>query len=156
MKKSQTIVKILSIVVALLLIATAFFLFYSEKNGTPRCKGAKCPTERAESIPYGQVTLALEEFARFDAIIVRPIRVASDSRCPSDLTCVWEGTVTTEIELTPAGATTTLKTLELGKTINISNHSVTLKAVTPYPASNLEIKPNQYRLQFEVVKNEIK
>ncbi len=39
----------------------------------------------------GLVEARLGETARLGEVAVRPLRVIEDSRCPSDVTCVWAG-----------------------------------------------------------------
>lgn len=86
-------------------------------------------------------------------IAFRFVNVTEDSRCPSDVQCIWAGQVTTLIEYTRASTGERLGDLSLtliGGTSNdlstkvIQGHTITLANVEPYPVSTKTIHSSDY------------
>lgn len=82
----------------------------------------------------------------------------NESRCPSDVTCVWAGFVEVELLINEKGKESILK---LSTEPNVSgipvqakvgNYSIKLIDVTPYPATNIRIDPNQFKVILLVEK----
>ncbi|WP_075351810.1 hypothetical protein [Algoriphagus marinus] len=82
----------------------------------------------------------------------------NDSRCPSDVTCIWAGFVEVELLINQKGKESMLK---LSTEPNVSglpvqnkvgDYSIKLIDVTPYPATNVRIDPNQFRVVLLVEK----
>lgn len=93
----------------------------------------------------GTVKAGVGESLTASGVTVIPIEVTADSRCPSDVQCVWEGTTKVltsldgeEVELT------------LGEATKVGAHLVTLTQVLPYPEAGVAIEQNQYQLVFVV------
>jgi hypothetical protein len=94
-----------------------------------------------------------QEYTSRAGIKARVIGVPSDSRCPSDVTCVWAGNATVIVELSHKKSkpqrvrlNTNLKPHDVqyaGKTISLSD-------LSPYPKSTTPIAPKDYvvRLLF--------
>jgi hypothetical protein len=51
-------------------------------------------------LPIG---LKIDESANIDSSLIMTLLEVEDSRCPSDVTCVWQGTVTAKIKLEKEG-----------------------------------------------------
>lgn len=100
--------------------------------------------EAADSvrIKVGQ-TIAVEDLrVRFDA-------VPSDSRCPSDVVCVWEGdavaSLVAERVATPSSAVTlNLHTAIAPKSGEAHGFRIELLVLTPYPSTASPIKSDAY------------
>ena len=85
--------------------------------------------------------------------------VTEDSRCPSDVTCIWAGRVTCMVELTQAGSSYNMTLTEHGLTneypketyegYQLSFH------VTPYPETGKEIDKDAYQLHLIVSKPQL-
>lgn len=82
----------------------------------------------------------------------------NDSRCPSDVTCIWAGFVEVELLINQKGKESVLK---LSTEPNVSglpvqntvgDYSIKLIDVIPYPATNVRIDPNQFRVVLLVEK----
>jgi len=82
----------------------------------------------------------------------------NDSRCPSDVTCIWAGFVEVELLINQKGKESILK---LSTEPNVSglpvqakqgDYSIKLIDVIPYPATNIRIDPNQFRVVLLVEK----
>lgn len=80
------------------------------------------------------------------------IEVTEDSRCPVDVTCVWEGNAATAIELahamveTPASLNTALEP----RTATLAGYTVKLIGLAPKPREQGSIDPASYRATFRV------
>jgi hypothetical protein len=82
----------------------------------------------------------------------------NDSRCPSDVTCIWAGFVEVELSVNLKGKDTVLK-LSTEPNIsgipvqaNVGDYSIKLIDVIPYPATNIRIDPNQFKVILLVEK----
>lgn len=82
----------------------------------------------------------------------------NESRCPTDVTCVWAGFVEVELLINVKGKESILK---LSTEPNVSGHPVQAKVgdysiklidVLPYPATNIRIDPNQFKVILLVEK----
>lgn len=82
--------------------------------------------------------------------------LVQDSRCPSDVTCIWAGNVTIKVQLTQNGTELGTAELTLGatpeSTAKIGNYQLTLLEVTPYPKSTESRSPADYRVKMRIDK----
>ena len=104
-------------------------------------------------LPYGYVTLALNQRAIFKDISIRPLSIEEDSRCPNDVQCIQVGTVRVRVEVA-SGMGTSTSILKLGQVFTTEAQSVTLKIVMPDKNSKVMIADADYRLTFNVVPQE--
>lgn len=83
----------------------------------------------------------------------------SDSRCPKDVTCVWEGEVTLTINVKKGGDKSKESILEIktsqGSAISFESYSIEISNVEPYPISTEEIKKEDFVATFIVKKHKI-
>ena len=85
--------------------------------------------------------------------------VTEDSRCPSNVTCIWAGRVTCMIELKQAGSSYQMALTESGLTSEYSketyeNYEFAFQ-VTPYPVAGQKIAKDAYRLHLIVSKSQL-
>jgi hypothetical protein len=79
-------------------------------------------------------------------------KVANDSRCPVDATCVWEGDATAEVVVTPGGASPT--TVELhtqrmrAREAKVGDLYLRLVSLVPVGRSTAPVAPADYRATF--------
>jgi len=91
-------------------------------------------------------------------ISVKLLNVTNDSRCPSDVVCVWAGQVSVTLNITENGKNLGDVTLTLGVSNpdlavkNIGDYSVKVIAVNPYPISTHKIEPSEYIVTLVVSK----
>ena len=74
-------------------------------------------------------------------------RVSEDSRCPSDVTCVWEGNARIQLRAsTPSesGTTISLNTGLAPRSVLVSGYDISLERLEPYPTSKSRIPQNRY------------
>jgi len=83
-----------------------------------------------------------------DQVVVSFVNIPEDSRCPSDVTCVWAGQVTAVLRVVVGGQALGDKSLTqmAGQPVSVAfnGYSLTLSAVNPYPISTTPIKPMDY------------
>ncbi len=83
---------------------------------------------------------------------VTPEELLEDSRCPSDVECVWAGTVRVRAVL-ESGLGRAPQEFVLGTPITTEAETITLVRVEPYPVSAGEaIAQEAYRFYFEITK----
>jgi hypothetical protein len=97
------------------------------------------------------VTLAPGERAVFpdERLEVQFVAVVSDSRCPSDATCVWAGEVLVRIA-TRSDSETEQHELTAGQGFEVGRYRATVVDVQPVPVSTRKIAPDEYRATLEV------
>lgn len=86
---------------------------------------------------------------------VKFISVMEDSRCPSDVNCIWAGNAKVKVQVIVRGGET--KIFELNTNTNAKGgtadaYRVQLESLTPYPRSNRKIRRNDYRLVISITK----
>ena len=92
-----------------------------------------------------------------DGIKVKLLNVTADSRCPSDVTCVWQGEVKISVNVIRNNqdlgdfSLTSRGGQDLG--INFDGHSIQVVKVEPYPTSGKKISTSDYVVTFAVKSN---
>jgi len=77
--------------------------------------------------------------------------VTEDSRCPSDVRCIWAGTARISLEVV-SGLGTSTNALELGKTMTTETESVTFSDIAPGTKGGEQIAEGDYRITLTVEK----
>ena len=100
-------------------------------------------------IPIG---LKLGETANIDSELTMTLLDIEDSRCPSDVVCFWQGTVTATIQLEKQGQdlgihAISMETIEENEP-TFNGYYIRLTNVSPYPESTVSIQPTDYALTF--------
>ena len=83
-------------------------------------------------------------------IIVTPVEIIEDSRCPSDVNCFQAGTVKLKTNLATLGYTEAERIFTLNIPITTNLAIVTLVAVEPEANSKVKIKDADYIFHFEI------
>lgn len=81
--------------------------------------------------------------------------LVQDSRCPSDVTCVWAGEVTVKVQLKQGGQLVGVADLTLTgdpakASAKLGDYQLTLLAVTPYPVSTQARQAADYQIQVQL------
>ena len=80
--------------------------------------------------------------------------VSEDSRCPSDVTCIWAGQAVVAVALQEDGANSDAGSLTVGMGVeavkNIGGYLVEALALGPQPVSTAAIDAADYILTLEV------
>lgn len=82
--------------------------------------------------------------------------VIEDSRCPQDVTCIWEGRVICTVQFTDNSSSSEIALTQPGLSDQYAsqtykNYEVSFK-VTPYPEAGKTIPPDEYRLLLAIDK----
>ena len=113
------------------------------------------PTQQQGQAP-AEVTLRVGETTFVENIEIRFGGVLEDSRCPSDVACVWAGNAQAALGVGPPRGTqgpterVLLNTTEGGQSGEAWGLRVTLVDLTPAPKSTQPIAPEDYRIRLKV------
>lgn len=119
----------------------------------PSCEFAACPTV-ASTTPSGttlQIKGGIGESIQGAGVVISPILVLEDSRCPTDVQCIQAGTVRVRTQL-QTGQGSAEQIFALNKPITTEAEIITLIEVTPTKNSKVTISPSDYVFTFKVVK----
>ena len=119
--------------------------------------GNKVGTPSDEKIPLGrEFTLAAGQSAVVnDELRLTLKSVTDDSRCPVDVTCVWEGDAKVSVEVitpTPRAQHELHTSSRFDREAKHGAYRVTLVKLEPAPRSTATISPGDYRATFVVVR----
>lgn len=83
------------------------------------------------------------------------IELVQDSRCPSDVTCIWAGEVTVKVQLKQGGqvvgaADLTLTGDPAKASARLGDYQLTLLEVTPYPVSTQARQAADYQIKVQL------
>lgn len=98
------------------------------------------------TLKYGEETVINE------IIKIKFKGVTEDSRCPTDVVCIWEGNAAAELEiLTPdENITEVLNSNVLPQSIWVSGIMIELTDVSPYTSTQIKINPEDYIITLKV------
>lgn len=125
----------------------------------PQCQFADCPTggtvaqDNTTQAPVQEIETNLAMINQKilnNSIHINPTEVVEDSRCPTDLNCMWKGVIRIKVKL-DNGKVSQVSELSLGNTVVFSEKRISLIDVTPSPNSTRTILPGDYRFKFKVV-----
>jgi hypothetical protein len=85
-------------------------------------------------------------------VTILPLEVTEDSRCPSDVTCIWAGTVRVRARVTYDTGESE-HTFTLDEAIATDGVEMTLTDVKPETVSTRQIMPGEYSFTFVIKKN---
>lgn len=113
-------------------------------------------TDDGSSVPDGTPVSAevkLNETARAAGVVVNPVEVVEESRCPVDVQCIQAGTVRVRAFVTERGATEAMDVMfELNVPMTVGSDQITLVKVAPEPREGATIASGDYVFTFTVVK----
>ena len=103
------------------------------------------------SLSMGQ-TVSIQD----EELKLRFLEVISDSRCPKDVTCVWQGQASCLVEITYLESLYKVTLVQPGlpeepSQIDFKEYVIKFD-LTPYPEAGKEIKKNDYQLQLVVTR----
>lgn len=106
----------------------------------PSCEFAACPGELSSTGVMG-----INQTATVAGVVITPIEVLEDSRCPTDVQCIQAGTVRVKARIAQETYEFTLGTAQV-----IGGSAITLTQVSPSPISTSTISNSAYRFTFVV------
>jgi len=93
-------------------------------------------------------TVGLLRPVQLGRVVVTPMRVTEDSRCPVNARCVWAGRTVVETRIDGPGWRQT-QPLTLGEPHTVRGVTVTLVSVMPAQQTGKQISSAEYRFAFE-------
>lgn len=80
-------------------------------------------------------------------VIVTPLSVIEDSRCPANANCVWAGRLVVETRITATHWQQTAP-LALGEPYDVMNRTILLASAEPNKMAEAEVDPGAYRFVY--------
>jgi len=107
-----------------------------------------------------QLKIGQSAVMRSESLEIKFLDVAEDSRCRSDVLCIWPGKATIIISVLKNGANARDFNLTTGPSENLSvktfnGYSIKLIKLDPYPKSTQKIAPSEYIATLVVKKSNI-
>lgn len=106
---------------------------------------AGCATTGTATPVEGPV--ALGQTAYVGGPTVRPVALVEDSRCPTDVACVWAGRLVVRVVVTTGRGTRTLD-LTQGMPVPVADGTLELLSAMPDRRTQAPIDPGDYRFTF--------
>ena len=129
---------------------TAVFLIACEKNVNPSSACIGLSDSTVVELKYGQKKNLCDN----DSSCISFTKLVTDSRCPSDVVCVWAGTAI--IELGTCDIEGGAIELEIYKpveySINDQKYYIELTALSPYPSVAHPTNVNDYKATITIKK----
>ena len=96
--------------------------------------------------------MAPKERAVFDphGLTVEFVRVVEDSRCPTDMTCVWAGEVKVQLSTRIDAAEAEQHEITAGQHARVGRFQLLVVKVEPERISTREISADEYRVTLNV------
>ena len=112
---------------------------------------AACGRDGSAATLNAPIQLAPGQSAVFDAedLTVKFVGIDSDSRCPSDVACVWAGEVIVRLTVRKDRRTKELS-IKGNENLPVDGFVVSVLEVLPPPKSTQRIAPADYRVTLKV------
>ena len=108
------------------------------------CQSASSPAQQ-QAQRGATVTLGFEESAMFDdRLELQFVGVLEDTRCPSDVDCVWAGEVKVRLAIRIDAGKATSQDVIAGQSVSADSYRITVIEVGPEPVSDRKIAPADY------------
>jgi hypothetical protein len=134
------------------LLVTFGSVFALACSGSPSSSPTDSPSVGPAAAINQPVELAPGQSTQFGALRLTFTGVTGDSRCPVDVTCVWEGDGVAKIELSQPTSDTETRELHTAgpRSTTYGSYQVELVRLDPAPRSTQTIPPASYRLVVRV------
>jgi hypothetical protein len=114
----------------------------------PTCEFAACPAPvSTSSAPY---SLRINQSATIEGVVLTPLAILEDSRCPQGVQCIQAGTVRVRATVTAPGSTDTTVVFTLMTPQKVGPLTIELSDVVPIPKAGITIPPTGYTFSFKV------
>ena len=108
---------------------------------------ATAPSAPHAGLPRG-LSAGFGQPAQVGVLVVTPLRLIEDSRCPVNARCVWAGRLVIGARIDGPGWSETAS-LELGKEYRSRGLGIALVSALPEKIAGSELPPSAYMLGFE-------
>jgi hypothetical protein len=112
------------------------------------CAFAECPTPPVTQVKEGTVA-ALNQKILNNGILITPLSVVADSRCPVDVACIWAGEVSLKV-LLEKGTTRSELVIKSQTPVVFGDTKISLTNVIPENNSKKTFNKDDYRFTFLV------
>lgn len=107
-----------------------------------------------QNVPF-QLQINQTAYLESNEIKIQLLNVTGDSRCPSDVTCIWQGQVTVLVDISKGSQSVGNFTLipSQNKTMaskTFDNYFIQVISVEPYPISTKRILPSDYAVNLKL------
>lgn len=119
----------------------------------PMPAGGVSPTIQVQTDRQFDLMAYQEAVVEGTSLRIRFNTVSNESRCPSDVQCVWAGNAIVSLTLTSSGnqsGSATLNTTLDPKFADYAGYRITLVSLKPYPKSGSNIPTADYAATLEV------
>lgn len=82
-----------------------------------------------------------------DGPTITPLKLLEDSRCPTDVQCIWAGRVKIEARV-DLGSGSEIRTVTMGEPARVADGTLELVEVSPDAKADRTIFPEDYRFGF--------
>lgn len=134
------------IVLLMILVGGYFVIRMTDKadttDGTDTTDEGRVRGPEDVSFVVGDTKEAAGLFVTLNAVV-------EDSRCPTDVTCVWAGRTTVNVTLESGEKTTTLE-LSSEEPVVFAGYEVSILSVSPEPISTVQIQESDYAVTLHV------
>lgn len=99
-------------------------------------------------------TASVGGVAIVDGVSIRPLSIVEDSRCPTDVVCVWAGRLIILAEVEFGGGSEAWRgPLTLGEPHSHGSETVTLVSAVPGKLAATPVRASDYRFTFAVARS---
>lgn len=121
-------------------------------------EGAVFAVDRLEGLSSEEsnpeaATLKVGESAYINGVRVTLVEIVSDSRCPADVQCIWEGELKVSVGLKSDTDSDDVELSSIAAPYAFDSFKVSIAGVLPAAHSGSAIQPGEYRITFKVEKN---
>jgi hypothetical protein len=113
---------------------------------------SNAPTSPLELDTEGSLAAGATAAVKGTDLQITFVGVTNDSRCPTDVSCIWAGEVTVKLAMRLGGAAPIERESLEGRTTLVEPYRVTVTRVLPEPVSSKKLEPGDYRINLIVVK----
>lgn len=111
---------------------------------------AGCNKEEVQVFSLENKFMLNQQFQSADKSLKFTITEINDSRCPSDVVCIWQGEAIVKINVeAPVSGKLELSTFH-NQADTLGNYSFRLIEVSPYPISTKAIKLEDYEVKLKI------
>lgn len=136
-----------------IMIAAALVVTGCTTPAQPGTSGGVIPSEQVQANRQFDLKSGQEAHVQGTPISVRFLGVGEDSRCPSDVVCVWAGNAVVRLSLTSTQASwidAALNTTLDPKNVTYGGYTIRLVDLKPVPKSGTKIVDADYVATLEV------
>jgi len=132
----------------------ALLLSLSLAGGLAACgsPAANAPAPPLELDVEGTMAAGATIAVKGTDVQVTFVGVGADSRCPTDVSCVWAGEVTVKLAVRIGSAAAVEREVLERRSAVIEPYRLTVTSVRPEPVSSKKLAPSDYRITVIVVK----